>query len=69
MNPPSPGDPIQIRCGRGTKYDPYEWLPAFAGRHTPRSLFYRWEVDGEDCGPLRLDGEGKTWRRQQEDQP
>lgn len=63
MNPPSVGDPILIRCGAGTKRDPHTWRPAFAGRHTPTRLFYRWSPDGDDCGPMRLDCEGKTWRR------
>jgi len=57
------GEPIEIRCGAGTKRDPHFWLLAYAGRTTPTRLFYRWKPDGDDLGPLRLDCEGKTWRK------
>lgn len=55
--------PIEIRCGAGTKRDPYTWVGAYAGRATPTRLFYRWEPEGADLGPLRSDCEGETWRR------
>jgi hypothetical protein len=57
------GTRIEIRCGKGTKRDPHIWVPAYAGRMTPTRLFYRWEPDGADLGPLRLDCQGKTWRK------
>jgi hypothetical protein len=66
MNPPSLGDPIEIRSGAGTKRDPYKWIPAFAVRHTPTRLFYRWPGEEGERGPCRLDCEGSTWRRQQD---
>ncbi len=57
------GDPIELRCGRGTKKDPHRWWPAYAGRCTPAKLYYRTTPDGPDCGPLRLNAEGVIWRR------
>lgn len=69
MNPPLAGDEILIRCGAGTKRDPYTTMPAFAGRHTPTRLFYRRTPHGADLGPLRLDCEGSTWRRATPAQP
>jgi len=60
---PEIGIPIEIRCGAGTKRDPHTWEPAYAGRTTPTRLFYRWKPEGADLGPLRLDCEGKTWRK------
>lgn len=64
-NPPSPGDPILIRVGAGTKRDPHRAMYAFAGRSTPTRLYYRDAPNGPDKGPLRLASEGSTWKRPQ----
>jgi hypothetical protein len=65
INPPRPGEKLEIRSGAGTKEDPHRWFPALAGRCTPTRLFFRWPEDGEEVerGPCRLDCEGRTWRR------
>ena len=67
--PPSPGDPILIRVGAGTKRDPHRAMHAFAGRHTPTRLYYRDSPDGPDKGPLRLASEGSTWKRPHRTKP
>jgi hypothetical protein len=60
-----PGDPIEVRCGKGTRRDPHAWREALVTRLTPTRLLYRWPADpqGTERGPARLDCEGKTWRR------
>ena len=65
ITPPKPGTPIQLRTGRGTKSNPYHWIPAIAVRHTPTRLFYRFPNDPPltEAGPVRLDCEDSTWRR------
>jgi len=59
---------IEVRCGAGTRADPHHWKIAMVTRTTPTCLFYRFYAPSNPAeterGPVRLDCEGRTWRRQ-----
>lgn len=57
------GKEIEVRTQLGASRGVYKWVRAFAARRSRTRLWYRWSVGGGECGPLRLDCEGKTWRR------
>lgn len=55
---PHIGDPIEIRGERGKD----SWFPARISALSPTRVWYTITTMDAECGPCRLDCEGRTWR-------